>query len=111
MFFEKGEETRNIWFYQLNPGRSLGKTNPINDDDISEFVMLAKGSSKGKGAETKRSWNISINDVDVDTVDLTINNPRADSVLQVGDPIEILDNIATLDAESATLMEEIRSFL
>ena len=28
LFFEKGTKTRKIWFYQLDPGRNLGKTNP-----------------------------------------------------------------------------------
>ena len=27
LFFEKGAPTRKVWFYQLDPGRSLGKTN------------------------------------------------------------------------------------
>jgi type I restriction enzyme M protein len=36
LFFEKGAPTRKIWFYQLDPGRSLGKTNPLNDDDLAE---------------------------------------------------------------------------
>ena len=28
LFFEKGKPTEDIWYYQLDPGRSLGKTNP-----------------------------------------------------------------------------------
>jgi type I restriction enzyme M protein len=27
------DRPRKVWFYQLDPGRSLGKTNPLNDDD------------------------------------------------------------------------------
>ncbi len=42
LFFEKGAPTRKIWFYQLDPGRNLGKTNPLNDDDLAEFVKLQK---------------------------------------------------------------------
>ena len=26
LFFEKGSPTRRVWFYQLDPGRNLGKT-------------------------------------------------------------------------------------
>src|SRR3989449_3571336 len=40
VFFEKGSKTRKIWYYQLDPGRNLGKTNPLNDDDLAEFVAL-----------------------------------------------------------------------
>ena len=42
LFFEKGAPTRKIWFYQLDPGRNLGKTNPLNDADLAEFVEAAK---------------------------------------------------------------------
>jgi len=42
LFFEKGEPTRKVWFCQLDPGRNLGKTNPRNDDDLTEFVKLQK---------------------------------------------------------------------
>ncbi len=40
LFFEKGAPTRTIWYYQLDPGRNLGKTNPLNDADLAEFVEL-----------------------------------------------------------------------
>ena len=42
LFFEKGTKTRKIWFYQLDPGRNLGKTNPLNDADLADFVKLQK---------------------------------------------------------------------
>ena len=35
LFFEKGAPTRKVWFYQLDPGRNMGKTNPLNDADLS----------------------------------------------------------------------------
>ena len=38
LFFEKGAPTRKVWYYQLDPGRNMGKTNPLNDDDLAEFV-------------------------------------------------------------------------
>ncbi len=44
LFFEKGTKTRKVWFYQLDLDRNLGKTNPLNDDDLKEFVALRKPS-------------------------------------------------------------------
>ena len=40
LFFQKGEPTKKIWYYQLNPGRNMGKTNPLNDKDLEEFIEL-----------------------------------------------------------------------
>jgi type I restriction enzyme M protein len=42
LFFEKGAPTRKIWYYQLNLARNLGKTNPLNEKDLAEFVELQK---------------------------------------------------------------------
>ena len=46
LFFEKGAPTRKLWFYQLDPGRNLGKTNPLNDNDLTEFVELQQKSGR-----------------------------------------------------------------
>ena len=43
LFFEKGVPTEKIWYYQLQPVRStkkMGKTNPLNDNDMKEFLQL-----------------------------------------------------------------------
>ena len=59
LFFEKGTPTRKVWYYQLDPGRSLGKTNPLNDDDLSEFVEL-----QASFAESEKSWAVDVADID-----------------------------------------------
>src|ERR1700704_2910105 len=53
LFFEKGAPTRKIWFYQLDPGRNMGKTDPLNDDDLAEFVKLQETF-----ADSPNSWSI-----------------------------------------------------
>src|ERR1019366_8523085 len=40
LFFEKGAPTRKVWYYQLDPGRNMGKTNSLHDNDLKEFVDL-----------------------------------------------------------------------
>ena len=40
LFFEKGAPTRKVWYYQLDPGRNMGKTNALNDNDLKEFVTV-----------------------------------------------------------------------
>jgi type I restriction enzyme M protein len=47
LFFEKGAPTRKVWYYQLNPGRNLGKTNPLNENDLKEFETLQKLAQSG----------------------------------------------------------------
>lgn len=55
LFFTKGEPTKTIWYYQLDPGRNMGKTNPLNDADMQEFIALQKTKP-----ETEKSWNLPV---------------------------------------------------
>jgi type I restriction enzyme M protein len=106
LFFEKGARTRRIWYYQLDPGRSLGKTNPLNDADLAEFVELAKTK-----ADSPRSWSRDTADVDPVTFDLSVKNPNGREEVVHRSPQEILDEIAALDAESAGVLARIRALL
>jgi len=106
LFFEKGAPTRKVWFYQLDPGRNLGKTNPLNDDDLTEFVKLQK-----KLADSDRSWTVDAKTIDPTTFDLSVKNPNGGEEVVHRSPQEIMDEIATLDAESAEVLATIRGLL
>jgi type I restriction enzyme M protein len=71
LFFEKGAPTRKIWFYQLDAGRNLGKTNPLNDDDLAEFVKLQKTF-----ADSPKSWSVDVKTINKETFDLSVRNPN-----------------------------------
>ena len=71
LFFEKGRPTRRSWYCQLDPGRSLGKTNPLNEADLAEFVQLAR--TKGESAN---SWSVDVGAVNTETYDLSVKNPN-----------------------------------
>lgn len=106
LFFEKGAPTQNVWYYQLDPGRNMGKTNPLNDDDLAEFVGLQRTR-----ADSERSWSIDIDDVDPATFDLSTKNPNVPEEAPLRSPEEILDEIMMLDAESAEVLAGIREML
>jgi type I restriction enzyme M protein len=103
LFFEKGRPTHNIWFYQLNLDRNLGKTNPLNENDLAEFIVLQKTK-----ADSENSWSINIADVDKVTFDLSVKNPHKKDAAALRDPIEILDEIKRLDEESGEILKLIR---
>ncbi len=106
LFFEKGSSTRKIWYYQLDPGRNMGKTNPLNDGDLSEFVEL-----QAKFADSDKSWNVEVSGIDQENFDLSVKNPNAPSAAPLREPEEIIAEIAALDAESAEILEKIRGML
>ena len=106
LFFEKGAPTRKIWFYQLAPGRNLGKTNPLNDDDLAEFVKLQQTFT-----ESPKSWSIDAKSIDKETFDLSVTNPDGGVDIAHRGPQEIIDEIAALDAESAEVLVRIRGLI
>jgi type I restriction enzyme M protein len=105
LFFEKGQPTSEIWYYQLDPGRSLGKTNPLNDDDMREFVELQKTF-----AESPKSWKVKV-DPNSRVLDLAVKNPNTVDESDVRTPAEILDEMTTINDECRGIMDNIRSML
>jgi type I restriction enzyme M protein len=106
LFFEKGAPTRRVWFYQLDPGRNLGKTNPLNDRDLAEFVELQKTF-----ADSAKSWSVEVDAIDRQSWDLSVKNPNAAQAAELRSPQEILKEIAALDAESAQVLARIGGLL
>jgi len=106
LFFEKGAPTRQTWYYQLDPGRSLGKTNPLNDADLAEFVELQKTR-----ADSGKSWTVDVENIDKTSHDLSVKNPNGGGETTHRSPQDILDEIAALDAESAEVLATIRGML
>ena len=106
LFFEKGAPTRKIWYYQLEPGRNMGKTNPLTDADLAEFVAL-----QASKADSPKSWTVIVKDVDQATFDLSVKNPNGGEEVTHRSPEEIMDEIATLDAESTEIIASIRALL
>lgn len=106
LFFEKGSPTKKVWFYQLNLNRNLGKTNPLNEADLAEFVKLQKTK-----ADSDNSWSINVKDVDTSTCDLSVKNPNRNDEVQHRSPQEIMEEMAALDAESSSIIKTIQALL
>lgn len=114
LFFEKpvlsrvegGAPTRKVWYYQLDPGRNMGKTNPLNDADLAEFISLQKSF-----ADSPKSWSVDAASIDPATYDLSVKNPDGGEAVVHRSPQDIMDEIAALDAESAEVLRNISALL
>jgi type I restriction enzyme M protein len=114
LFFEKGKPTQKVWFYQLNPGRNLGKTNPLNEADLAEFVELQKTK-----ADSPNSWSVDVSEwlrpspasqksPESQTYDLSVKNPNKKEETALRQPQAILSAIKALDEESALIMNNLQ---
>ena len=106
LFFEKGAPTKKVWFYQLSLDRNLGKTNPLNEKDLANFLNLQKSK-----ANSENSWSVNVKDVDTSTFDLSAKNPNKKEETVLRSPDEIIAEMKALDEESASILNEIQELL
>ena len=106
LFFKKGEPTKKIWFYQLKPGRNMGKTNPLNEKDLEEFVELQE-----KFKDSNLSWTVDASTINQETWDLSVKNPNGNYEVIHRSPEEIITEIEALDIENSAILQRIKGLL
>ncbi len=106
LFFEKGMPTKKIWYYQLNLDRKLGKTSPLSEDDLAEFVRMFPYQP-----ESENSWHVNASELDQNSFDLTVKNPNKKEVVIQRTPAEIMDEIKSLNQQNADLLAQLREFV
>ena len=106
LFFEKGTPTHKVWFYQLNLKRNLGKTNSLNEPDLTDFLELQKNKT-----DSENSWSVNVADIDTTTYDLSVKNPNNKDKTVLREPEEILGEIKRLDEESINILSKVRELL
>lgn len=106
LFFEKGAPTRDIWIYQLEPDRPLGKTKPLNDDDLADFLVLQERFSEGP-----RSWMLKRTSIDSGSFAISVKNPNKPEVDALREPGVVVADMMMRDADSYDLLESIRALL
>jgi len=109
LFFEKGEPTKGIWFYEHKlPSnyKAYSKTKPIQ---FSEFDALKKWWKNRE--ETDQAWHVDIEEIRKSNFNLDIRNPKKQDEEEQYSSAEILEflhkSFTTSDELLAKLKEEI----
>jgi type I restriction enzyme M protein len=106
LFFKKGEPTKKIWYYQLKPGRNMGKTNPLNDKDLEQFIELQK-----KFKDSDLSWSIDISSISQENWDLSVKNPNVNDEVIHKNPEVLIKELEEIDTENREILNRIKSLL
>ena len=80
----------------------MGKTNPLNDKDMKDFIALQKTK-----ADSDNSWTININELDENTYDLSVKNPFIKEEAPLRTPTDILEDMKRLDDETKDILDSI----
>ena len=105
LFFDKGTPTEKIWYYQLNPGRNLGKTNALNEDDLVDFLKLQKTKE-----DSENSWTIDVSTLG-DDCDLSVKNPNKVEIVDERTPQEIFGNLSQLNNDAQQILKQLEKLI
>ena len=84
----------------------MGKTNPLNDKDLEDFIELQK-----KFKDSELSWSVDVSTVNQETWDLSVKNPNVNDEVIHRSPAEIIGEIEALDAENQAILQRIKALL
>ena len=106
LFFEKGKHTEKIWYYQLNVGRNMGKTDPLNESDLEEFIEFSKLNQL-----SKNSWILDREEINKKNFNLEVRNPNIVEHKDDRTPQEIISEIEELNNQSSKILHNIKKIL
>ena len=84
----------------------MGKTNPLNDMDLEDFVELQKDFKV-----SDFSWLVDISKIDKESWDLSVKNPNGNTEVLHRSPREIITEIEALDIENQEILQRIKELL
>ena len=82
----------------------MGKTNPLNGEDLTEFVEISKSQEL-----SDNNWLVDVSNINTETWDLTVNNPNSVEEVDNRTQAEIIAEIEELDAQAAQALKALRS--
>ena len=113
LFFEKGEPTRDIWFYEhLVPEgqKAYSMTNPIQLEHLKPCIDWWGWSERKGREETERAWKVTADKVKENGYNLDIKNPHTQED-DHGNPRELLEKLTAAEAETASLRDRLKAIL
>ncbi|MEK9971027.1 MAG: class I SAM-dependent DNA methyltransferase [Ferrovibrio sp.] len=113
LFFEKGEPTKDIWFYEhrVPEGqKAYSMTKPIRLEHFQPCIDWWGGAARKGREEGPQAWRVTIEEVKARGYNLDIKNPHA-VVDDHGDPETLLEDLAKAEAETANLRDQLKAVL
>ncbi len=113
LFFEKGEPTRDIWFYEhrVPEGqKAYSMTKPIRLEHFQPCIDWWGGTARNGRKDTDHAWKMTAEEVKQRGYNLDLRNPHTTED-DHGDPEELLAKLADAEAETASLREQLKVIL
>jgi len=103
LFFTRGEPTKKIWYYDLSD-LNIIKRHPLTLAHFEEFFRLLP-----EKAISKRSWHVSIDEIQARNYDLKAVNPHQMDEEDKWTPEELISIIETYSEEITELLQMLKN--
>jgi type I restriction enzyme M protein len=113
LFFEKGEPTKDIWFYEHRVPKgqkAYSMTKPIRLEHFQGCIDWWGGKARKGREETPQAWKVTAEEVKARGYNLDIKNPHTVAD-EHGDPEVLFENLKAADAQTASLREQLKAIL
>lgn len=113
LFFEKGEPTKEIWFYEhLVPEnqKAYSMTKPIRVEQLQPCIDWWGGAKREGRVPTEVAWRVTAEEVKGRGYNLDFKNPHSVAD-DHGDPAELLRRLDEAETETALLRNQLKSIL
>lgn len=113
LFFEKGQPTKDIWFYELRVPegqKAYSMTKPIRVKHFQECIDWWGGASREGRQETLQAWKVTAGEVINRKYNLDIKNPNVDEE-SYGDPQEWLAELSAAEEQAARLRDQLKAIV
>lgn len=113
LFFEKGEPTKDIWFYehQVPAGqKAYSMTKPIRVEHFATCVEWWGGPEREGREEGPQAWKVSADEVKARGYNLDFKNPHSEEA-DHGDPVELLEKLGQAEAKAEDLRAQLQAIL
>ncbi len=104
IFFNREWKTSDIWYYEIDLGRTLTKNKPITYEDIKHIPEMLK-----KREVWPNSWIVKIEDIK--DYDLSAKNPNKAKEKALRTPKEIYEELKENDKVINSLLGELNEIL
>ncbi|MEO0180901.1 MAG: N-6 DNA methylase [candidate division WOR-3 bacterium] len=105
LFFTKGEETKEIWYYDLSHVH-VTKKQPLTFQHFEEFFKLLP-----ERAESENSWKVSIEEIKEREYDIKAVNPNRKPVEDKRTPQELIEILESQNREIQGIIEKLKGML
>jgi type I restriction enzyme M protein len=113
LFFEKGEPTRDIWFWEHrvpSGQKAYSMTKPIRVEHLQGCIDWWGGGKRKGRKEVERAWKVTAEEIKARGYNLDIKSPHTVAE-DHGEPEELLATLNAAEADTVRLRDQLKAVL